>query len=178
MIGPFRRRTSDPAEAILGKIVAQARQPAFYERLGVDDTIDGRFEMIVVHAFLYHHRLKGENEAARAVGQRVFDLMFRDFDRNLYEMGMSHVNVPKRVKEMGRAFYGRAQAYDGALQAADAAELEQALLRNVYGGRAEAAAAAGKLAGYVRAAAAALAGIDAAVLVDAGPQFPDPAAFA
>jgi cytochrome b pre-mRNA-processing protein 3 len=134
--------------------------------------------MIVVHAFLYHHRLKGEDEAARAVGQEVFDLMFRDLDRNLHEMGMSYVAVPKRVKEMGRAFYGRALAYETALQSGEPAELEHALLRNVYGDRPDIAGAEVKLAAYVRAAAGALAGLDRATLTQAGPAYPDPAAFA
>jgi cytochrome b pre-mRNA-processing protein 3 len=178
MIGPFRRRVPDPAEAILAKIVAQARQPAFYASLGVDDSLDGRFEMILLHAFLYLHRLKSEGAAARATGQRVFDLMFRDLDRNLREMGVSYLGVPRRVKAMGRAFYGRTAAYDAALAGGDAAPLEDALLRNVYGGRAGAAGSAKRLAAYVRAAAQALRETETATLVAAGPNFPDPGTFA
>jgi cytochrome b pre-mRNA-processing protein 3 len=178
MIAPFRRRRPDPAEAILEKIVAQARQPAFFDSLGVGDTIDGRFEMIVVHAFLYLYRLKGEDKGARDVGQQVFDLMFRDLDRNLHEMGVSYVVVPKRIKAMGRAFYGRTEAYDAAMQSPDAADLEQAVLRNVYGSRPEAAPAAVRLAAYMRAAAERLAAADIAMLTVAGPDFPGPGDFA
>lgn len=178
MTGLFRRRAPDQAEAILAKIVAQARQPALYANLGVDDSLDGRFEMILVHAFLYLHRLKDEGSAARAVGQRVFDLMFRDLDRNLHEIGVSYLGVPRRVKAMGRAFYGRTAAYDAALASGDPGALDQALLRNVYGGRVDAAPAAGRLAAYVWTAVQTLRGMDTAVLVESGPNFPDPGTFA
>ena len=44
-------------------IVAQARQPAFYAALGVPDTVSGRFDMIVLHAFLVLERLRQGDEA-------------------------------------------------------------------------------------------------------------------
>jgi cytochrome b pre-mRNA-processing protein 3 len=176
MAALFRRRPPDPADAIHGKIVAQARHPAFYAGYGVADTLDGRFEMLLVHAFLLFHRLKGEDEAARAVGQRVFDILFRDLDRNLREMGVGYAAVPRRVKAMGRAFYGRAGAYDEALEAADPAALVQALNRNVYGGNAGAEQVQ-RLARYVRAAVGGLAVLAVADLVADGPAFPDPEAL-
>jgi cytochrome b pre-mRNA-processing protein 3 len=175
MAALFRQRPPDPADAIHARILQQARLPAFYENYGVADTLDGRFEMVVLHAFLFFHRLKGEDEAAREIGQRVFDILFRDFDRNLREMGMSYIVVPKRVKAMGRAFYGRTEAYDAALADGGAGALEAALAKNVYGG-AGAAEGAARLARYVRAAAAALAAAPAGTVLAAGPDFPDPAA--
>ena len=59
-------------------------------------------------------------------------------DDNLREMGISDLKVPKEMRRMGEAFYGRSQAYLAALPAAMAdgqrRALETALNRNVYGG--------------------------------------------
>lgn len=134
----FRRnRPSDEVHQIYGVIVAQARKEVFYTDFGVDDTVTGRFDMIVLHAFLLFHRLSGEEEGKRAFGQSVFDLMFADMDRSLREMGVGDISVPKKVKKMVQAFYGRCKAYGDALahKGSDTAELDplvEAVSRNLF----------------------------------------------
>ncbi|MBM3571918.1 MAG: hypothetical protein FJX52_06075 [Alphaproteobacteria bacterium] len=113
-------------------IVAQARQPIFYTTLGVPDTVDGRFELIALHAFLVLQRLKGQGEEARQAGQALFDLMFADMDQNLREMGAGDLGVGPRVKTMARAFYGRIAAYEEGLSDDDT-KLAEALRRNLFG---------------------------------------------
>lgn len=120
------------AFSLYGSIVAQARQPYFYSELGVPDTIDGRYDMIIVHAFLIFHRLKDEDEAAQQLAQVVFDTMFRDFDQSLREMGVGDMGVGPRIKKMASSFYGRVGAYDKALEADDNNELEPAIARNIF----------------------------------------------
>jgi len=122
----------DTAFTLYGLIVAQARQPYFYSDLNVEDTLEGRYEMIIMHAFLLFHRLKGESESAAELGQVVFDTMFRDFDQSLREMGVGDMGVGPRIKKMASSFYGRAGAYDKALEAADNDDLEQVIARNVF----------------------------------------------
>jgi len=122
----------DTAFTLYGSIVAQARQPYFYSDLNVTDTLEGRYEMIIMHAFLLFHRLKGESENATELGQVVFDTMFKDFDRNLREMGVGDMGVGPRIKKMASSFYGRAGAYDKALEAGDNDDLEQVIARNVF----------------------------------------------
>jgi cytochrome b pre-mRNA-processing protein 3 len=151
----FRRKKQDTTiETLYGAIVAQARNPLFYRDHGVPDTVQGRFEMVVLHAFLVLHRLKEESEERRQLGQELFDMLFLDFDRGLRELGVSDTKVPKKIRQMGEAFYGRVQAYDAALAGGEGESLEAALARNVL------AAPSGDtrvLASYVRQAAAALA---------------------
>ena len=48
-------------------------------------------------------------------------------------MGVGDTAVPKRMKKLGEAFYGRAHAYDAALDAGDEDALAAALGRNVIG---------------------------------------------
>lgn len=150
-----RRRHERGAEALYLAVVAQSRLPVFYAALGVPDTVDGRFDMIALHAFLLLRRLKGEPAAAE-LAQAVFDLMFADMDRNLREMGVGDLTVGKRVKTMAKAFYGRIAAYDAGLDAADPAVLREALRRNLLRGTAPDDAALAALAAYVRSQAAAL----------------------
>ncbi len=76
---------------------------------------------------------------------------------------------------MGEAFYGRAQAYRAALAAADNGPLVEALARNIYGGSPAAAAAAPRLAAYMREALRDLAAQDSASLAGGELHFPDPA---
>ena len=52
-----------------------------------------------------------------ALGQGVFDRFCQDMDDNLREMGVGDLTVPKEMRRMGEAFYGRAQAYRAALAA-------------------------------------------------------------
>ena len=141
----FRGTPTVPPERLYGEIVAQARQPWLYTTAGVPDTVDGRFDMIVLHAFLIFDRLSHGGDEAKALGQAVFDEMFKDMDRSLREMGASDVGVGPKVRRMAEVFYGRSKAYSQALQLDGEARrqaLVSALARNVFPGGEEAAAAA------------------------------------
>jgi cytochrome b pre-mRNA-processing protein 3 len=119
---------------LYGMIVAQARSAAFYSAYGVPDTVEGRFDLIVLHLVLVLARIDRGEGAGRGVGQQLFDAFCRDLDANLREMGVGDLAVPKRMRRFGEAFYGRQAAYLAALAAADERELEKALARNIFAG--------------------------------------------
>src|SRR6202042_1273633 len=102
--------------------VAQARSPEFYSVLGVPDTVDGRFDLLVLHVALVMRKLGPEAD----IKQQLFDLMFADMDQSLREMGVGDMSIGKRIKPMIAAFYGRAQAYERALVEGDE-ELQRAI---------------------------------------------------
>jgi cytochrome b pre-mRNA-processing protein 3 len=167
----FRRTRDDPSIASLyGTIVAQARAKALYQRFGVPDTVNGRLEMILLHVVLLLRRLNEEPDGA-PWGQAVFDLFCQDMDDNLREMGVGDLAVPKEMRRIGEAFYGRQAAYSGALASSDLQVLVEVLKRNVLEGGEGSEA----LAGYVRAAAEALAARDINELRRGNIGFPDPA---
>jgi len=167
----FRRTRDDPSIASLyGVIVAQARTKALYQRFGVPDTVNGRLEMILLHVVLLLRRLNDEPDGA-PWGQAVFDLFCQDMDDNLREMGVGDLAVPKEMRRIGEAFYGRQAAYIGALASSDPEPLVEVLKRNVLEGGEGAEA----LAGYVRAAAQALAARNVKELRLGNLGFPDPA---
>ena len=168
-----RRKHEETIDRLYGAIVAQARDPFFYGTLGVPDTIEGRFDMLVLHVHLLFRRLAAEPESVRKIGQAVFDRFLGDMDASLREIGIGDLAVPKRMRAMGEAFYGRAAVYDEALAQAGDKQLAAALQRNVYAG--QAAAGATHLAGYVRSAVNALAAQRADAIADGGIEFPNPA---
>jgi cytochrome b pre-mRNA-processing protein 3 len=124
-----RRQRRDAALAAYRAIVARARTPDLFMAWAVPDTLDGRFELLVLHAFLVLNRLK--REPAKEFAQALFDIMFADLDRGVREMGASDVAVGKHVKAMARGFYGRVAAYEKGLD--DEIELAAALRRNLFG---------------------------------------------
>jgi cytochrome b pre-mRNA-processing protein 3 len=155
-----RRASKALIEQILGEIVAAARRPALYEALGAPDRIDGRFELLTLHAGLVLRRLAGLGGLADGIAQDLVNSVFTHFDDTLREMGLSDIAVAKRLKAMGSAFYGRNAAYAAALDDGSAADLAAALARNVYGAAgSEAGPRAEALAHHVASLDAALAAI-------------------
>lgn len=154
----FRRRPFEREGFLLyGAAVAAARDPAWYRELGVPDTLDGRFDMIALFAFLVIERMREEpGEEPPALAQAVFDAMFSDMDQNLRQMGVADLGVGKRVKRMWEAFHGRSTAYAQALAQAGDEALVAALSRNVWRS-AEPVAGAARLAVAMRRARAHLA---------------------
>ena len=133
MFGLFKSRIhTDIAHNLYSAILLQARLPVFYTQYGVPDTVDGRFDMIVLHAHILFNRMKDGTEEDQDISQAVFDLMFADMDQNLREMGVGDVGVSKRIKVMAEAFYGRATAYADGLRQEDDQILAAALKRNLY----------------------------------------------
>ncbi|RCK36294.1 tail fiber assembly protein [Thalassospira profundimaris] len=111
-------------------MVTQARQPDFYAKLGVPDTLEGRFDLILVHAFVLFRRLKAEN-GDKDLAQAIFDVMFADLDQNMREMGIGDVGILKRIRKMSESYHGRIVAYEEGVQSG-AAELAAALNRNLF----------------------------------------------
>ena len=157
-------------EAIYGMIVTQAREPLFYRDLGVADTVNGRFDLLLMHLWLVLRRLKAA-EGGKELSQALFDHFCNDMDDNLRELGVSDLKVPKRMQAFGEAFYGRTAAYDLALSEGREA-LAQALCKNVLNG--ERIEQARRLAAYTEAAMTALAGEGDAVLLSGRFRFPSP----
>jgi len=165
-----RSEQEQEAYAIYAALVSQARLPAHYLDGGVADTIEGRFEMVVLHAFLVLRRLRkvadADAEQAQALGQKVFDVLFDDMDQTLREIGISDLKVGKEIKTMAQAFYGRVGAYDEGLDSPDGdVVLAAALKRNVFAGAEVAPEMLDRMVAYVRRVDADLASVDIATLL-------------
>jgi cytochrome b pre-mRNA-processing protein 3 len=174
MLTMFRRKPQAATiEALYGAIVAQARAPAFYRSYGVADTVNGRLDLLMLHLVLVFERLSQGDAAAKAAGQAAFDRFCQDMDDHLREEGVSDLRVPKDMKRVGAAFFGRHRAYISALKAGDREALRAALRRNVFAD--EDAAGLRVLAAYVEAAAQALDRQDVTAVAGGRIDWPDPA---
>jgi cytochrome b pre-mRNA-processing protein 3 len=139
------------AQELYIALVRQSRNPFFYTDCAVPDTLDGRFEILVLHVFLALRALKaqgGREELSRLLQESLFD----DMDQSLREMGVGDMGVGRRVKAMSKAAYGRREAYTQAFASDDA--LREALKRNVYRGEPVPEAAVAGLLAYLREEAA------------------------
>jgi len=151
----------DRAEALYAAIVAAARQPVFYRDWAVPDTVDGRFDLLVLHLALVVARLHGEDDALR---QDLVNRFCQDMDDNVRELGAGDLGVAKKVRRMAEAFQGRYVAYHAAL---DLEAMTQAVARNIYAGEAPSP----NLASYALRMRANLAGQTTEEIVSGKPKF-------
>jgi cytochrome b pre-mRNA-processing protein 3 len=169
-----RRANRILIDQLHGKIVAASRRPFLYINLGVPDTYEGRFEMVTLYAGLVIRRLTQFSGIGAELAQELADSVFRHFDIALREIGVGDVAVPKRLKRMAEAFYGRSKAYGEGLNEPDSDRLTKALARNVYGMEdAALAPMALSLTQHVRATAEALDHTPLPVFAGGDVQFPD-----
>lgn len=162
----------DQSHRLYIALVNQARQPNFYARLEVPDTLDGRFDMILLHLYMVTSRLKAdETSECHVMAQQLADIFFNDMDRSLREIGVGDMSVGKKVKKMADAYHGRLTVYAEVLESPQ--KLTDALRRNVYGTAEPQQGSVEALAAYVSLARQSLAQQPAASLMDANLHWPE-----
>lgn len=164
----FRRKpVSDPVIGLQQRITRAALNPALYREGHVPDSFEGRFEALTLHVGLVVRRLQALPPPAREAAQELVDATFAALDRSIREMGVGDVGVPRKMKALGEAFYGRLAAYEAALAGDQPNALAAALARNVTEG-----ADPAPLAAYVRASVQALEQLDLDGVFSADTLFP------
>ena len=134
-ISKFFRSAPDPREArrpLWNAVVASARAPHWYLAGQVPDTLDGRFDMVSLVLALVLHRIDDDPDQALA-GVELTDVFVADMDGQMRQIGFGDMVVGKQVGRMVGALGGRLGAYrapDGS------AALEEALVRNLWRGKA------------------------------------------
>ncbi len=143
-----RKRQVGHANALYLAAVDQSRQPIFFTDYKVPDTVDGRFDMIIVHVMLLIRRFRGAGDEAASLSQDILNLMFDDMDRNFREMGISDLSIGKHVKKTAKAFYGRAEMIEAGLDS-DIDSLASTLLETVYRSNEQVESLSSELASYL-----------------------------
>lgn len=113
----------DPVGSFHARIVAASRDPGFYGEGGFPDSMEGRFESLLLHTLLVLRRLRALPAPAADVAQDLVDAVFAHLEIALREMGVGDFGVPKRMKKLGRAFYDRMSRYDPLLDGRDTSAL-------------------------------------------------------
>lgn len=161
---------------LYGAVVAQARQPSFYAGFDIPDTLEGRYEMIVLHLFLVLERLRQAAPDDTNLSRVLIERFVTDMDDCMREIGVGDFTVPKRVKKAAAVLYKRADAYRDALEAGS--DALDAAFQEMFRELPAEAIRTRELSQYVSAATEALNRQDLQQIVRDGPAFPIPETFA
>ncbi len=168
-----RARTQRIGRVLYNSIVAQSRTEVFYQELGVPDTMEGRFELIVLHTYLVLERLRREGDVGQALSRALIEAFVADMDASMREIGIADLGVPRRVKRAAAALFERSRAYAAAQHETDPSDaLPKALGEHVYGQDFANPNLASQLARYVHHASAALDRQSSQALLDGQLAFP------
>lgn len=125
------RKAAEPDTAPLWhRVVEIAREPQWYAKGGVADTIPGRFDCISMVLALVLIRMEREPELRPLTG-RLTEHFVDDMDGQLRQNGIGDLVVCKHVGKLVSALGGRIDAYRAALADADDAALIEAVSRNI-----------------------------------------------
>lgn len=119
----------DAVEALHAAMVERARAPVFYAELQVPDTVDGRFDLLTLHAWMVLGRIRetGPNDLSQALVDRIF----LGLDGGLRDLGVGDMGMLTRMKKIGDAFFGRLKTYE---ESATPEAMREAVTRNIYRG--------------------------------------------
>ena len=140
MLARLRRamRRSAQVQELYHRIAAQSRLPAFYDKGGVPDTVDGRFEILALHMVAVLRVLKSRDGGVKRFAQELYDFMFYAMDVGLREDSVGDGGVRKQIRRLTESFSGRVVAYERALNQAkmettETETLDRVLRRNLFG---------------------------------------------
>jgi cytochrome b pre-mRNA-processing protein 3 len=118
-----------------------ARSQELYTKYQVPDTLEGRFDLLVLHVSMILDRLEitEDKKHAQKIGQYLFEIFIQNMDQSLREKGVGDMGVPRRMRAMIEGFNGRHSRYrliftkwhEGKFDES-IAELKTALSKNVY----------------------------------------------
>ncbi|MDE2562390.1 MAG: hypothetical protein KGL48_09100 [Sphingomonadales bacterium] len=128
----FARREDDCAvvRPLWHRVVAISREPQWYAKARVADTVPGRFDTITLVLSLVLLRMERDPELIEP-SVRLTELFVDDMDGQLRESGVGDVVVGKHVGKLMGALGGRLGTYREALASANDDELVEAVARNV-----------------------------------------------
>ncbi|GAA5048139.1 ubiquinol-cytochrome C chaperone family protein [Erythrobacter westpacificensis] len=123
------RDPREPLRPLWHGVVATSREPEWYADCGVEDSVEGRFDMISLVLSLTLIRMANSEELAPKTGL-LTELFVADMDRQLRDTGVGDLMVGKKMGKLMAALGGRMGALREAMTESDAA-LATILQRNV-----------------------------------------------
>ncbi len=125
-------QTRDLIDSFYYKIVNVSRNKAFYDKLLVPDTIDGRYDLLMLFSIILTFNLSKCGSIGRDLSQNLFDKIFIDLDLSLRELGAGDAGVHIKIKQMINLYMGRQQVYCNCLINKDFDKLKKHIIKNVY----------------------------------------------
>ena len=130
----FFKKKKDPdiTNIIYQKIIIFSRNKIFYTKFLVPDTIDGRFDVLSLLVVIVIYRLSFISKNGSKVSQSLFDMLFKDLDYSLREMGAGDAAVTKNMRKFISSYMGRQKAYTKAFEKKNVRDLEISIINNVF----------------------------------------------
>ena len=122
----------DLIDGYYDKIIKISRNKVFYTKLMVPDTIDGRFDLLILFSIILTFFLSKSGAKGKEISQVLFDKMFLDLDLTLREMGAGDTGVNIKIKKMIDSYMGRQKVYCQCFEKNDFETLKIHLIKNVY----------------------------------------------
>ena len=88
--------------------------------------------MLVLTTIIIVFRLSKIKDKGTYLSQKIFDLIFRDLDFSLRELGAGDVSVSNNMKKLISSYMGRQKTYIKAFKNDDEKFLELAFKNNIY----------------------------------------------
>ena len=122
----------DLVDSIYEKIVLISRNKTFYESYSVPDTLDGRFDLLVLFSVIITFFLHKSGPTGKLLSQILFDKIFLDLDLSLRELGAGDAGVHIKIKNMVKSYMGRQKVYCDSLERNDFKTLKKQIIKNIY----------------------------------------------
>jgi cytochrome b pre-mRNA-processing protein 3 len=119
-------------DGIYEKIIIISRNKTFYETCSVPDTIDGRFDLLVLFSVITTFFLHRSGMKGKLLSQILFDKIFLDLDLSLRELGAGDAGVHIKIKNMVKSYMGRQKVYCNSLEKNDFKSLKIHIIKNIY----------------------------------------------
>lgn len=133
--GFFKRRKAlkEATERAYKGLMQAALAPGFYANGTIDDTFEGRAQMVTLHAAVALRRLQmhdyspaRNNPLADALNAKILD----GFDAAYREKGVGDSSIARKVRKLAEAYYGLGKAASEHLAQHDVDGLSEVLVRN------------------------------------------------
>ena len=129
----FKKKKYETSSLVIyQKIVKFSRDKIFYTKYNVPDTIDGRFDMLVLITIIVVFRLSKIKDEGIELSQKIFDIIFKDLDFSLRELGAGDVSVSNNMKKLISSYMGRQKVYLQAFKNDDKKFLALAFKNNIF----------------------------------------------
>ena len=127
-----KKSTIKTSYIIYQKIAHFSRDKIFYTKYNITDTIDGRFDVMVLVTVIIIYRLSKIKTVGLDLSQKIFDLIFKDLDYSLRELGAGDVSVTKNMRKFISSYMGRQKVYIEAFKKNNLSGLSLIIENNVY----------------------------------------------
>src|SRR6056300_1112005 len=122
----------DLIDGYYDKIIKISRNKVFYTKLMVPDTIDGRFDLLILFSIILTFFLSKSGAKGKEISQVLFDKIFLDLDLSLREMGAGDTGVHLKIKKMVNSYMGRQKVYCKCIDDHDFIKLKFHIIKNIY----------------------------------------------